>query len=484
MTRVLAVASEVFPLIKTGGLADVVGALPAALRGHGIDMRVLVPGYPAVVSALGAAEVVDQFADLFGGQARLIAGAAAGLDLIALDAPHLFDRPGNPYLGPDGKDWPDNWRRFGALSFVAAEIGRGALPAFVPDIVHAHDWQAALASVYLHSGPTTKAKVIVTIHNLAFQGNFAAAIFASLRLPASTFAIDGVEYYGGVSFLKGGLQFADAITTVSPTYAEEICTPVGGMGLDGLLRARRDVLTGIVNGVDTDVWNPETDAGIAATYSTRRLHARAANKRAIEQRLGLETGDGMLVCIVSRLTWQKGIDIVGECLDALVGADVRLAVLGAGDAALEGMFRAAAARHRGRVGVSIGYDEPLAHLLQGGADAILIPSRFEPCGLTQFYGLRYGCVPVAARVGGLADTIIDANDAALSAGVATGIQFLPVDSTGLMSAVNRARALFRAPQTWRKMQQRGMRSDVSWQKSAARYAGLYRSLASGIGLAA
>jgi starch synthase len=256
------------------------------------------------------------------------------------------------------------------------------------------------------------------------------------------------------------------------------------MGLDGLLRARRDVLTGIVNGVDTDVWNPETDAGIAATYSTRRLHARAANKRAIEQRLGLETGDGMLVCIVSRLTWQKGIDIVGECLDALVGADVRLAVLGAGDAALEGMFRAAAARHRGRVGVSIGYDEPLAHLLQGGADAILIPSRFEPCGLTQFYGLRYGCVPVAARVGGLADTIIDANDAALSAGVATGIQFLPVDSTGLMSAVNRARALFRAPQTWRKMQQRGMRSDVSWQKSAARYAGLYRSLASGIGLAA
>jgi starch synthase len=477
--RVLAVASEVFPLVKTGGLADVVGALPAALQGHGIDMRVLVPGYRAVMSALHGAEAVHQFTDLFGAPARLVTGSTNGLDLIALDAPHLFDRPGNPYLGPDGKDWPDNWRRFGALSFVAAEIGRGALTRFAPDIVHAHDWQAALAAVYLRSAPRTGAKVIVTIHNLAFQGNFPATVFASLRLPASTFAIDGVEYYGGVSFLKGGLQFADAITTVSPTYAEEICTPAGGMGLDGLLRARRGALTGIVNGVDTGVWNPETDAGIAATYSTRRLHARVANKRAIEQRLNLDTDDGMLFCVVSRLTSQKGLDLVADGIDALVGGGTRLAVLGAGDAALEAAFRVAAARHRGRVGVSIGYDEPLAHLLQAGSDAILIPSRFEPCGLTQFYGLRYGCVPVVARVGGLADTIIDANDAALSAGVATGIQFLPVDAAGFMSGVNRASALYRDRPVWKKMQQRGMRSDVSWQKSAARYAALYRSLASG-----
>ena len=239
MTRVLAVASEVFPLVKTGGLADVVGALPAAVSGHGVEMRVLVPGYPAVLAALEHPAEVHRAADLFGGAARLLAGEAAGLDLLVLDAPHLFDRPGNPYLGPDGKDWPDNWRRFGALSFIAGEIGRGTLPAFVPDIVHAHDWQAALAAVYLRAGAGRGARVIVTIHNLAFQGNFPAAVFASLRLPAGTFGIDGVEYYGGVSFLKGGIQFADALTTVSPTYAAEICTPDGGMGLDGLLRARR-----------------------------------------------------------------------------------------------------------------------------------------------------------------------------------------------------------------------------------------------------
>ena len=479
MTKVLAVASEVFPLVKTGGLADVVGALPAALRDHDVEMRVLVPGYPSVIAALRSPEVAYRLKDLFGGAGRLLAGKSGSLDLLVLDAPHLYDRPGNPYLGPDGRDWPDNWKRFAALSIVASDIGRGAIPAFVPEVVHAHDWQAALAAVYLRTGVRTKTKVIVTVHNLAFQGNFPAAIFADLRLPAKAFAIEGVEYYGGVSYLKGGLQFADAITTVSPTYAEEICTPAGGMGLDGLLRARHGVLSGIVNGIDTGVWNPETDANIAARYTSTRLSARAENKQQVEARFGLEPGNGIIFCVISRLAWQKGMDLLGACIDGLVAPGARLAVLGSGDAALEGLFRSATARHRGRVGVVTGYDEPLAHLLQAGADAILVPSRFEPCGLTQFCGLRYGSVPVVARVGGLADTIIDANDAALSAGVATGIQFSPVETMALQGAINRAISLYGDHKTWQTMQKRGMRSDVSWRKSAARYASLYGSLAKG-----
>ena len=318
MIPVLAVASEVFPLVKTGGLADVVGALPAALAGHGVEMRVLVPGYPAVMAAIKPGEPLWRAKDLFGGPARLVAGRAHGLDLLVLDAPHLFDRPGNPYLGPDGKDWPDNWKRFGALSFVAGEVGRGAVPAFVPAIVHAHDWQAALVAAYLRTGEKTATRTVLTIHNLAFQGNFPATVFADLKLPSSAFAIDGVEYYGGVSFLKGGLQFADAITTVSPTYAEEICTPAGGMGLDGLLRARRAVLTGIVNGIDTEVWNPATDPNLVATYDSATLPARAANKREVENRFALKSGSGMIFCVVSRLAWQKGMDILGACIDGLV----------------------------------------------------------------------------------------------------------------------------------------------------------------------
>ncbi|KAB2872264.1 MAG: glycogen synthase GlgA, partial [Bauldia sp.] len=416
MTKVLAVASEVFPFIKTGGLADVVGALPAALAGQGVVMRVMVPGYPAVMAALGEGQTLHHYIELFGGPATLVGGRAAGLDLIVLDAPHLFERPGNPYLSAEGADWPDNWKRFAALSLAAGDIGRGAVPSFVPAVVHAHDWQAALSAAYLHFVEGMKARTLLTIHNLAFQGRFPATVFGGLQLPDEAFAVDGVEYYGGVGYLKGGLQFADAITTVSPTYAEEICTPAAGMGLDGLLRARHGVLTGIVNGIDTATWNPAADLDLPATYTSARLGARTVNKRAVEKAFTLDADSGPLLCVISRLTWQKGMDLLGACIDGLVASGARLAVLGTGDAAIEGMFRAAAARHAGRVGVITAYDEPLAHLLQGGADAILVPSRFEPCGLTQFCGLRYGCVPVVARVGGLADTIIDANDAALAAG--------------------------------------------------------------------
>jgi starch synthase len=303
-------------------------------------------------------------------------------------------------------------------------------------------------------------------------------VFDSLGLPPKAFAIDGIEYYGGIGFLKGGLQLADAITTVSPTYAAEICTPAGGMGLDGLLRGRRSVLTGILNGVDTDVWNPEKDSHLTSRYGAATLSRRTQNRRSVEAEFNLSSSEGgPLFCVVSRLTWQKGMDVLGDCIDDLVAHGARLAVLGSGDAALEGMFRAAAARHPGRVGVVTGYDERLSHLLQGGSDAILVPSRFEPCGLTQFYGLRYGCVPVVARVGGLADSIVDANDAALTAGAATGLQFLPVDTTALGAAIERAITLYNERGTWTRIQKRGMKADVSWSRSAGRYAALYDDLA-------
>jgi starch synthase len=475
--KVLAVASEVFPLVKTGGLADVAGALPAALSHHGVEMRVLVPGYPAVIGALKEAKPVQAYDDLFEGPARVLMGRTETLDLLVVDAPHLFDRSGNPYLGPDGKDWPDNWQRFAALSRVAADIGQGRVRDFVPQIVQAHDWQAALTAAYLHFAPRPAAKTILTVHNIAFQGHFPATIFPALGLPNAAFSVGGVEYYGGVGYLKGGLHYADAITTVSPSYADEITTPEFGMGLDGLLRARRNVLTGIVNGIDTTIWNPASDPHLALTYVPRNfMQRRQANKRAIEKRLMLEEGEGPLFCVVSRLTGQKGMDLLVQCIHGLVGQGARLALLGAGEAPLEADFTAAATRHAGRVGVVIGYDESLSHLLQGGADAILIPSRFEPCGLTQLYGLRYGCVPVVSHLGGLADTIVDANEAALDQGSATGLQFAPVDTSGLARAIDRAIRLYADRKTWNSIQKAGMKTEVSWEKSAKRYAALYQKL--------
>ena len=472
--KVLSVASEVFPLVKTGGLADVAGALPAALAKLGVDVLTLMPGYPAVMKALESFEAASTVDNLFGGSARLLWGKARGLDLFVLDAPHLFDRPGNPYLGADSKDWPDNAKRFAALSQVAAEVGRGVVSDFVPDIIHCHDWQAGLVPAYVRYGGGPK--TVMTVHNLAFQGHYPASIFGTLGLPPTAFGIEGVEYFGGVGYLKAGLQCADAITTVSPTYAREILTVEDGMGLDGLLRARSHVVHGIVNGIDTDIWNPATDSNIPQDYTAKQLGKRSVNKAAIEKRFGLNSGEGPLYCIISRLTLQKGMDLVAAALPSLLELGGRLAILGSGDVALEASLKEAAVHYPGQVGITNSYDEPLSHLLQAGSDAILIPSRFEPCGLTQLYGLRYGCVPVVARVGGLADTIIDANDAALSAGVASGIQFAPVTQEALEHALQRTTALYADKNAWTSMQLAGMKADVSWTRSAARYADLYSSL--------
>ena len=472
--KVLSAASELYPLVKTGGLADVTGALPSALSAEGVEMTSIIPGYPAVMAALEKAAPFHAYKDLFGGPVQLLRGTAHGLDIIAIDAPHLFDRPGNPYLGKDGLDWPDNAGRFAALGKAAADVAGGINRRYRADVLHCHDWQAALGPVYTRflDGP----KSVMTVHNIAFQGQFPATVFGLLGLPAQAFAIDGVEYYGNVGYLKGGLATADAITTVSPTYAQEICTPEYGMGLDGLLRARRGVLRGIVNGIDTDVWNPAKDALIPATYSASTLKKRVANKRTLETRFKLEPGDGLLHGVISRLTWQKGMDIFAASLDALVATGARLALLGTGETAIENAVFEASMRHPGRIGVIIGYDEQLSHLMQAGADTILVPSRFEPCGLTQLYGLRYGCVPVVARTGGLNDTVIDANDAALQAGVGTGFQFSPVDEATLEHTLARAAECFADQKLWRGLQKRGMEQDVSWGRSAAAYAQLYHHL--------
>ncbi len=469
--RVLAVASEMHPLVKTGGLADVVGALPAALKAQGVELVTLLPGYPAVLRAVAGAKAVKRYPDLFGAPARLL--KAEGL--LVLESHALFVRDGGLYGDATGTDWPDNLQRFAALASVAADIATGDRKAFRPDLVHLHDWQAALAAAYIRFGPADVPSIL-TIHNLAFQGRFDAAQFPLLGLPQEAFGIDGVEYYGGVGFLKAGLRFADAITTVSPTYAQEIRDPAFGMGLDGLLNERAGQLHGILNGIDTDEWNPATDRLIAARFSAGKLAARARNKRAVEQLFALQPGEGPIFCVVSRLTWQKGMDLLVDALDALVAMGGRLALLGSGDRAIEGAMLAAAARHPGRIGVRIGYDEAVSHQLQAGADAILVPSRTEPCGLTQMYGLRYGCVPVVARTGGLADTVIDANEAAVAAGVATGLLFDLVNAQSLRAVLQRAVDLHADADSWRAMQRAGMRADFSWGRSAARYAALYRSV--------
>ena len=476
--HILSVASEAYPLVKTGGLADVVGALPAALAPLGITTTTLLPGYPAVGKAVKHARAVHRWPDLLGTEARLLRAEIAGHPLLVLDAPALYAREGGLYGSPTGQDWPDNWRRFAALARAGADLASGAVSGYAFDILHAHDWQAAMAPAYLRfaPGPGRRAKSVVTVHNIAFQGRHDPTVFPELGLPPEAFAVDGVEYYGGVGFLKAGLEAADAITTVSPTYAEEILRPEFGMGLEGLIAAKASRVSGVVNGIDPAVWSPLADPALPRPYSARTLGQRRINKRAVERAFGLESGDSPIFAVVSRLTWQKGMDVLARALDDLVSAGGRLALLGSGDAALESAFHQAALRHPGRIGVRIGYDEALSHLLQGGADAILIPSRFEPCGLTQLYGLAYGCVPVVARTGGLADTVIDANEAAIAAGVATGVVFDGVSDEALTGAIRRTIALHARPDIWTKLQRNGMAADFSWAQSGRRYADLYRSL--------
>ena len=478
--QVLSVASEIFPLVKTGGLADVAGALPAALEPEGVHVRSLIPGYPGVTGALERAETIYAADDLFGGPARLLAAHVTGLELLVLDAPHLYDRKGNPYNGPDGQEWPDNGIRFAALSRIAASIGQGLVREWVPSAIHLHDWQAGLTAAYLHYDAKPHSPgTVMTVHNLAFQGQFPPSLLPELGLPPAAMAIDGVEYYGSIGYLKAGLRFADRINTVSPTYAAEILTPEHGMGFDGLLRGREQFVSGILNGIDEEHWDPATDRLIAARFDRSCIEVRAGNKEALQLRFGLATDQrAPLFAVVSRLTWQKGMDLLLAAVPALLAAGAQLAVLGSGEPWIEAGLREAAFTNPGRVGCILGYDEAGAHLLQAGTDALLVPSRFEPCGLTQLCALRYGAIPVVARVGGLSDTVIDASPMALAAGAATGVQFQPPSSAMLEAAIRRTAALYHDHVAWRSMQRAGMATDVSWRLPAKRYAELFREVAS------
>ena len=473
--RVLHAAAEIFPLVKTGGLADVVGALPHALAAAGADVRLLLPGLPPILDAVSRPRKVFEGGPLFGAArvtlrlGRFKAGAK-GPDVQAyvIDAPWLYARDGGPYQGPDGKPWDDNLQRFALLGWAAAHLAAGELdPAWRPDILHAHDWHAALACSYLRAHPGAHARSVFTIHNLAFQGLFAQDDFGLLGLPRRFMQPDGLEFHGWLSFMKGGLVHADRLTTVSPTYAREITTPEFGCGVEGVLRTRAADLSGILNGVDYGHWDPATDAALPARFDAQDLGGKAVCKAALQREFGLDARtDAPLIGIVSRLSEQKGLDLALAALPALRAEGVQLAILGSGDAPLERAFADAAAAHPGQVGVHIGYDETLAHRVIAGADLILVPSRFEPCGLTQLYGMRYGTLPLVRRVGGLADTVDDAS----------GFIFEAADASSLIEAARRAVLTLREPARWRAMQQTAMARDHSWSAAAARYLALYRSL--------
>ena len=480
--RVLYITAELYPWVKSGGLGDVAAALPPALIAEGIDVRLLLPGFRGFLDAFpGITDIVRLTTPFAGERVRVGLARLPGTDSLAylVDHPAFYDRAGNPYADPSGSDWPDNHHRFGLFGWIAAELARGADTGWRPDILHGHDWHTGLAPAYLAARPPTEGHVptVFTVHNLAYRGPFPGAVFPELALPSEFFSIDGVEFFGMVSFIKAGLFYSDRLTTVSPTYAREIQTPAFGWGLDGLLRARASVLTGILNGVDTRVWDPRHDAILPRPYGERTAATgKGAAKAEVQRRLALEPIEGApLFGAVSRLAPQKGLDLVLAGLPDLVGG-AQLALLGSGDRDLEQAFAAAAERYQGRVGVTLGYDESLAHLIYAGSDVVLVPSRFEPCGLTQLYALRYGALPLVRRVGGLADTVVDATATNLAEGEATGFAFDDDSPPALMLAIARATALFREREIWRRMMRRAMTRNFSWTAAARQYTAVYRAL--------
>ena len=479
--RVLQVSAEIFPLLKTGGLADVAGALPAALGRAGCEVRVLLPGFPAIASQLTDAVQVAEFTAPWGDRAQLRYGRFAALGDqpgYVVDAPALYDRPGNPYHDGAGQPYADNHRRFALLGLAAARMAQGLDGLWVPGIVHSHDWHAALANAYLALGGGHGAHTVFTVHNLAYQGLFDARVLGEIGLPPRAFSVAGVEFHGALSFMKAGLYYAERITTVSPTYAHEIQTAEQGCGLDGLLRDRRAVLSGILNGVDEAVWNPATDALLPARYDAQRLAGKARCKAALQAALGLAAEPAKpLFGIVSRLVEQKGLPLLLAVLPEIVARGGQLVLLGSGDAALEAAFVDAARRHPQQVAAQIGYDETFAHRVFAATDVTLVPSLYEPCGLTQLYGLRYGSLPLVRRVGGLADTVVDSSLENLADGTATGFVFDRFDAADMQRAIRRAFALYSRRTDWRAVQRRAMAQDVSWTASAERYAALYRELA-------
>ncbi|MDP3823511.1 MAG: glycogen synthase GlgA [Burkholderiales bacterium] len=479
--RALHVAAEIFPLVKTGGLADVLGALPQALIGQGADVRLLLPGLPAIADAVLHQKTVCRIGPAFGAARvtlRLGRMPYSHVPVYVLDAPYLYRREGSPYQDNAGHEWPDNVQRFALLGWVAAQLAAGELDAeWLPELLHAHDWHAAMACAYVAAHPPTRAATVFTVHNLAYQGLFPSGDFNLLGLPSRFMASTGLEFHGQLSFMKAGLKFAQRVTTVSPTYAREIATPEFGFGLDGVVRGRGTDVSGVLNGVDGTVWDPAADSSLAQRYSTREPAGKADCKATLQRELGLKVqANAMLFGVVSRLTSQKGLDLMLAALPGLLRRGSQFVLQGAGEPVLEAAFLAVAKAHPAEVAVRIGYDEAFAHRLIAGSDAIVVPSRFEPCGLTQLYGLRYGTLPVVRRVGGLADTVVDADDAAVASGRATGFVFDAATPGALDAALQRAAAAFARKPLWHGLMRQAMAQDFSWQGAAVQYMALYKSI--------
>jgi starch synthase len=474
--KILFAASEVYPLVKTGGLADVAGALPLALAGLGLDMRVMLPAYRQVREGAGFTGKEIFLGDPFGsGEMRLREAKlpGSGLKLLLLDCPALFDRPGGPYQREDGAEWPDNDIRFAALAYAAAALARTDNPlGWRPDIIHANDWQTGLVPAYLEFHGNRDVKCVFTIHNLQYQGRFSRDILDRVLIPQSAFSPEGLEFYGAACYLKSGIFYADHITTVSRTYAEEIRTPAFGWGMEGILQARAAHLSGIVNGIDTAIWNPENDPHIACNYTAGSLNRKAQNKAALQAGLGLpQIPDAPLFGVVSRLAEQKGIDLVLQVIPDILAMGGQLAVLGTGDAYWEDALRQQA-QQSPSVSAAIAYREELSHRIIAGSDMFLMPSRFEPCGLTQLYALGYGTAPIVRRTGGLADTVQDMDKGKEG----TGFVFDEASAPALRDAITRAVDLYKNTDGWQNMQRRAMKQDFSWDRSARDYVKLYTSL--------
>jgi starch synthase len=481
--KVLFVSSEVFPLIKTGGLADVSGSLPNALQRLGVDIRILIPGYPAVLNQLidlkpiGALHHLPHIdhAELFLGTIK-----ETKVKVIVIKSAALYERNGGPYADSNGLEWQDNPVRFGVLSKVASILASEHSPitSWHPDIVHCNDWQTGLAPAYMKLTEHSRAKSIISLHNMAFQGSYAPNWVVSLGLPSAGFSIEGFEYHGQLSFLKAGIFYADAITTVSPRYAAEIQTAAFGFGLEGLLSQRSDEIKGILNGIETEEWNPEHDKYLVKNYSSQNLDGKQEVKTALQQRLGLDIdADAPLLGVVSRLTHQKGLDMLIPHLQTLIDQGCQFALLGGGEMGLEALFQNIAIQNPGRASVTIGYNEPLSHQIMAGCDMFIMPSRFEPCGLNQLYGLAYGTPPIVNATGGLADSVVDSNQAHIANNTANGFVMVEASADGLMACIKRAVDMYRNNKdTWLQIQKTGMSQNLSWDKSAQEYLAVYQGL--------
>jgi starch synthase len=483
--KVLFVSSEVFPLIKTGGLADVSGSLPSALKHSGIDVRILIPGYTAVLNQLSELRPIATLTNLpVIEKAELLLGiiTETQVKVMVIKSAHLYEREGGPYADINGQEWLDNPLRFGVLSKVAAMLSgqHSPLTDWQPDIVHCNDWQTGLTPAYMQLTEKSEAKSIISLHNMAFQGCYSPAWLTTLNLPHTHFSIEGYEYHGQLSFLKAGIVFADAITTVSPRYAQEIQTVAFGFGLEGLLAKRGHEIKGILNGIETSEWNPKTDPYLCKNYSASNITGKKKVKAALQLASGLTVdADAPLLGVVSRLTHQKGLDLLLPCIQALLDSGCQLVLLGNGEKDLEQAFVALAEANPGKISVTIGYNEPLSHQVMAGCDLFVMPSRFEPCGLNQLYGLAYGTPPIVNATGGLADSVIDADLHSIKDGSANGFVMIEASAEALSACIHRAVELFKNEKTtWRKIQKNGMSQNLSWDNSALEYLDLYKTLIS------